>query len=140
MARSHQIAAIPIRRTTAGSVEVLLVTSRETKRWVIPKGWPWPRVPPGEAAAGEAWEEAGVRGKVSKRAIGSFAYQKRKGDELIPLRVDVYVLEVTKEVKSWPEASQRERRWFAASEAASLVEEPELQEILGSLEQRLADG
>lgn len=130
LARLRQVAAIPMRSTSAGAIEVLLVTSRDSGRWVVPKGWPWPKVPDREAAAGEAWEEAGVRGKVSHDPIGHFRYAKRRGNALVPIHVDVYGLQVRKEADSWPEAEDRRRAWFAPQTAARLVDEPELKGIL----------
>lgn len=134
MAKPYQVAAVPIRRTQAGSLEVLLVTSRETRRWVVPKGWPWRKVKDHDAAAGEAWEEAGVRGRTLPKSIGSFTYDKRRKNKLFVLNVLVYVLEVTEEAAIWPEAHQRQRNWFAPTTAADLVSEPELRQLLLNLD------
>ena len=71
MPNSNQVAAIPVRRRADGNLEVLLVTSRETRRWIVPKGWPWPEVSDHEAAAAEAWEEAGVRGRILADKLGT---------------------------------------------------------------------
>jgi 8-oxo-dGTP pyrophosphatase MutT (NUDIX family) len=133
MAKAYQVAAIPIRRTSTGSWEVLLITSRETRRWVVPKGWPWRNLGDHDAAAGEAWEEAGVRGKAQPESIGTFTYDKRRHDKLQALKVLVYLLEVTEEAASWPEASERQRRWFAPATAADLVSEPDLKSLLRAL-------
>lgn len=129
----HQVAAIPIRRMAPGKVEVLLVTSRETRRWVVPKGWPWREAADHEAAAGEAWEEAGVRGLVSRNSVGAFTYDKRFGAQSKTVRVCVYLLEVTEQADTWPEADERRRAWFSAADAAALVAEPELKAIILSL-------
>ena len=72
MPNSNQVAAIPVRRQDDGKLEVLLVTSRETRRWIVPKGWPWPEVSDHEAAAAEAWEEGGVRGRILPDKLGTF--------------------------------------------------------------------
>ncbi|WP_122464901.1 MULTISPECIES: NUDIX hydrolase [Brevundimonas] len=130
--RDHrrQVAALPWRRATDG-VEVLLVTSRETRRWVTPKGWPMPRKTAAEAAAQEAWEEAGVRGVIAPEPLGAFHYDKRlKNNRLQPCVVDLFPLEVTEEADAWPEADERERRWMAPREAAPLVDEPELTALI----------
>jgi len=131
---SRQIAAVPTRRSADGELEVLLVTSRETRRWVVPKGWPISGMSDREAAAEEAWEEAGVRGKIGKRTIGSFSYDKRRPQESVAVVVDVYLLNVTEILDKWPEGAERERRWFAPDIAAELVQEPELRALLASLE------
>ncbi len=130
MAKAYQVAAIPIRRGTSGALEVLLVTSRETRRWVIPKGWPWRKIKDPDAAAGEAWEEAGVHGRIGRKAVGSFTYAKQRKNKVTPLEVFVYLLEVTEQADRWPEHEQRERRWFDQAAAADLVSEPALKQIL----------
>ena len=134
MAKPYQVAAIPIRRDSDGLVEVLLVTSRETRRWVIPKGWPWRKVKDHDAAAGEAWEEAGVRGHANSESIGSFTYDKRRKTKVRALKVLVYLLEVTEVASVWPEHDQRQRDWFRPAAAAALVSEAELKELLQALE------
>ena len=127
---AHQIGALPWRRRD-GVLEVLLVTSRETRRWVSPKGWPMPYKSDAEAAATEAWEEAGVKGLIGPVPIGGYSYSKRMKDGAErPCRVKVYALEVTVERDAWPEADQRMRRWFPAAEAADLVAEPELAALM----------
>ena len=76
---------------------MLLVTSRETRRWIVPKGWPWPEVPDHEAAAAEAWEEAGVRGRILADELGTYTYDKQRDGILLTVEVVVYLLEVTEE-------------------------------------------
>jgi 8-oxo-dGTP pyrophosphatase MutT (NUDIX family) len=138
MGKLRQIAAIPVRRSEASGVEVLLVTSRETQRWVIPKGWPWRKRDDRDAAAGEAWEEAGVRGSVERKVVGTFTYDKRRGEKAFKVKVDVYLLEVAEEASKWPEAHERRREWYSAEEAARLVQEPGLQAILLALAQKVS--
>lgn len=133
MAKEHQVAALPVRRPDGGALEVLLVTSRDTGRWIVPKGWPWRKVPDYKAAAGEAWEEAGVRGRISSEVIGTFTYLKRRNSESHLVSVSVFVLEVVEEAGDWPEIKQRRRQWFAPDEAAGLVDEPDLKKLLQSL-------
>lgn len=122
---TQQYGALPWRQTPMG-VEILLLTSRETRRWVIPKGWPMRGCEGGECAAQEAFEEAGIEGRVS-HAIGNYAYSKRlKDGSLRQLTVEVFPLEVAAELSDWPEVAERERRWFSPAEAANAVAEPEL--------------
>lgn len=132
-AKTKQVAAVPFRFNERGELQVLLVTSRETKRWVIPKGWPWAGVAKFKAAAGEAWEEAGVIGNARKGRIGSYRYDKRKGERSLPVTVIVYLLEVSELARRWPEYGQRRRAWFSPEKAAEAVNEPELKDILRSL-------
>jgi len=128
-----QFAALPWRRSAGGEVEVMLITSRETRRWVIPKGWPIKGVKSAKCAAQEAFEEAGVQGKVSKRPAGSYAYDKRlKNGRLQHVRVAVFGLEVEGEAEVYPELGQREKLWLPFAEAARLVDEPELMVLLAT--------
>ena len=112
--------------------EVLLVTSRGTGRWIIPKGWPIRGLASSQAALQEAWEEAGVKGATTKSdPIGSYGYDKTMGSGLpIPIETLVYSVSVNELENDFPEAGQRERRWVSPSEAANLVDEPELKSIL----------
>lgn len=127
-----QVAALPF-RVTAGRVEVLLVTSRETKRWLIPKGWPMKGKKPYKAAAQEAVEEAGVKGSIHHKPLGFYEYWKRRTEHFDLCRVDVYPLEVSKHLKTWREKGQREQRWFEIEEAAHQVLEPALAELIRRL-------
>jgi 8-oxo-dGTP pyrophosphatase MutT (NUDIX family) len=127
-----QVAALPF-RVNDGRVEVLLVTSRETKRWLIPKGWPMKGKKPHKAAAREAEEEAGVKGSVKAQPIGHYDYWKRRTQHFDLCRVDVYPLQVSKQLKAWKEKGQRDARWFAVDEAAHHVMEPALADIILTL-------
>jgi 8-oxo-dGTP pyrophosphatase MutT (NUDIX family) len=127
----RQVAALPVRRNQDGSLSVLLVTSRQTRRWIIPKGWPWPDCAEHVAAAEEAREEAGVLGVAQPESFGWYAY---KSEQPGPIRVNVYLLEVTEELDSWPECDQRERVWLTLTDAAKRVDEP----ALGDLFRRIA--
>jgi len=129
-AHRQQYAALPWRRSKGG-IEILLITSRETRRWVIPKGWPMITLAAHDAAAQEAWEEAGVRGAVESVPVGTFRYHKRmKSGPPQRCRVDVFPLAVASEEKTWPEKRQRQRRWVPALEAARMVEEPGLRLLI----------
>ena len=132
-AARQQIAALPYRIADHGLIEVLLVTSRETGRWIIPKGWPMKNKKPHKAAAQEAAEEAGVKGTVAKTAIGRFRYWKRRTRDFVLCEVNVYPLKVSKQLKTWPERGQREVRWFSPEEAALHIDEPELAALVRDL-------
>jgi 8-oxo-dGTP pyrophosphatase MutT (NUDIX family) len=128
-----QIAALPVRRARDGSFEVMLITSRETRRWIIPKGWPMKGLKDHRAAAKEAEEEAGVVGTVRKEPIGSYSYWKRRAAHFELCQVAVYLLEVKGQLPRWREQHQRESRWFLPWEAADRVDEPGLREIIAGL-------
>lgn len=124
-----QIGALPWRKTDG--LEILLLSSRETKRWVIPKGWPVKGKKPHRAAELEAYEEGGLEGKIEKTAFGAYQYVKRLADGANqPCRVDVYPLKVVKQYKKWPESGQRALRWFTPTEAAKAVDEADLAALI----------
>ncbi len=126
-----QCAALPYR--LAGGLMVLLQTSRDTGRWVLPKGWPTKGEKPYSAAKREALEEAGVVGPVGKRSIGTFHYPKRLADGgTVTCEVHVYPLAVESQRKRWPERGERTQQWFTPDEAAHVVQEPELGALLRS--------
>lgn len=134
----RQIAALPYRSAGGGAdapVSILLVTSRETRRWVIPKGNPMAGLLSHAAAAVEAEEEAGVRGAVCPTPMGCYQYLKRRknGTSLI-IEVDVFPLAVTEELSSWKEEEERDRRWFSRAEAADAVEEADLAALIRSFQ------
>ena len=136
MGKARQVAALPIRKGEDGSLRVMLVTSRETRRYVIPKGWPWPGHKDHQAAAREAREEAGIVGKPHKKSIGAYTYDKRRADGSVPVKVKVFLLTVIEVLDSWPEQSERKRAWFTPANAAAAVDEPELAELINSLKSR----
>jgi 8-oxo-dGTP pyrophosphatase MutT (NUDIX family) len=126
----RQYAALPWRILGEG-VEILLASSRDTRRWVIPKGWPMKGRKPYMTAAIEAQEEAGLTGKIEKTKIGSFHYQKRlKNGAVILCRVDVFPMQVVRQAKHWPEQGQRVTQWFAYTDAAEEVLETELKALI----------
>ncbi|HEX7240155.1 MAG TPA: NUDIX hydrolase [Longimicrobiaceae bacterium] len=134
----RQVGALVWRR--GETLEVLLVTSRESHRWIIPKGWPMRGRAPHEAAAQEALEEAGVTGRIEPRALGTYEYRKRLKDGSIRrCVVTVYPLEAQEERSRWRERGQRKRRWFPAEEAASRVREPEMAAIIRDFAARLTE-
>jgi 8-oxo-dGTP pyrophosphatase MutT (NUDIX family) len=125
-----QVAALPWREKEQG-VEVMLITSRDTGRWVLPKGWAKKREMHAEAAAREAVEEAGIMGDIARDEIGRYFYDKLRSEgPAWRCRVSVFPLRVEHEAETWPEKKQRTRRWFSADEAAGLVNEPDLGELI----------
>ena len=124
-----QVAALPWRRTSDG-VEVMLITSRDPGRWVLPKGWTEKGEAYRDAAAREAHEEAGLRGEIAQDEAGRFIYGKIKPAGVIPCEVVVFPLRVEKICENWKEKGERRRAWFAPCEASTLVREPDLAEIL----------
>jgi 8-oxo-dGTP pyrophosphatase MutT (NUDIX family) len=131
----QQYAILPWRRVER--LEILLITSRQSMRWVIPKGWPVPGYAAGETASQEAYEEAGIHGRRTAQCIGHYGYSKRLRDRGRKLfRVDVFGMEVTEVLESWPEADERRRQWFTPAEAAIHVYEPELSILIRSYSER----
>lgn len=129
--KAIQSAALPWRLSESGIREVMLLTSRETARWVIPKGWPMKGRKSADVASQEAYEEAGLIGHiVGKRAIGSYHYEKQLRKGTILCQVRVFLLRVERQIDNWPEKDQRRTEWFAADEAATLVDEGGLAEII----------
>ena len=129
-----QYGALPF-RVAGGTVEILLATSRETRRWVIPKGWPMKGRPPHRTAEREAFEEAGLKGKIQHRSIGSYRYEKKlKDGAFVDCEVEVFPLKVSEQRRRWPEFEQRETRWFAPEQAAASVHEPELARLIKRLQ------
>lgn len=127
--RDRQVAALCYR--TSPRLEILLVTSRETQRWVTPKGWPMPGRADHIAAAVEAFEEAGVDGVVGDRSLGVFRYDKMlRTTEIREVTAALYAVEVVVLRADWPEKGQRERQWFTPAEAAEAVQEPALAALI----------
>jgi 8-oxo-dGTP pyrophosphatase MutT (NUDIX family) len=133
LAALTQVGALAL-RFADGEPEVLLVTSRERKRWVIPKGWPMKGKKNWAAAAQEAKEEAGVIGRTEKTSIGEFPYFKRRAAHFDLIRVEVYVLHYEKKLGSYREKGQRKAKWYPLEEAAEMVEEPGLTALLRDLD------
>ena len=120
--------------------QILLVTSRGTGRWIVPKGWPVPGETPAGSARTEAFEEAGVEGVVHPTCVGLYSYTKEciSGPDL-PCVVALYALRVRKVLRKFPECSQRKRKWFSIKRAAAQVAEQELQEIIRNFDPRLLE-
>jgi 8-oxo-dGTP pyrophosphatase MutT (NUDIX family) len=128
-----QYAALPF-RVEGRQVQILLITSRGVKRWVIPKGWPIDGLKPPDAAAAEAAEEAGLVGEVEDRPIGSYRYQKRlKGERTTAVQVIVFPFMVRGHAEQWKEQDERRIAWFRYQKAAALVAEPSLRHLIREL-------
>jgi len=128
-----QYGALPI-IVDDGRVRVLLITSRETRRWIIPKGWPHKKLSPSAVAALEAFEEAGLEGRVAEQPMAVFSYIKRlKSGKCVTCQVETYLFQVERELDEWPEKDQRERRWMSPDEAALLVSDDGLVAVLRDL-------
>ena len=133
--RRLQYAAVPYRQRDDGTIEVMLVTSRETRRWIIPKGWPIGGAKPHASAAREALEEAGVVGRTDEDAIGTYRYTKRLKDGAeARCKVVVFPLEVKAQRKRWREKGERKARWFDLTKAVKAVQEPGLRRLLRKLD------
>ncbi|WP_205666138.1 NUDIX hydrolase [Aquabacter cavernae] len=129
--RRVQYAALPYRQRQDGEVQVRLITSRETRRWVLPKGWPMKDIAPHKAAAREAFEEAGLIGNTSPNAIGLYTYEKRlSAVRSVTCDVMVFPMKVKRYLKKWPERSQRIGFWFTVESAAAAVQEEDLKELI----------
>lgn len=136
---AEQIAALPIIWDKKGRLRVLMITSRDSGRWVMPKGWLMDGKKPWHAAEIEALEEAGVVGFVSDRAVGEYYYTKRIDRRTkIRCRVIVYPMLVESLKKRWKERKERKRHWFSPRKAAKLVDEKDLSALLKGLEAKIA--
>jgi 8-oxo-dGTP pyrophosphatase MutT (NUDIX family) len=132
-----QYAALPYRRRPGG-LEVLLITSRDSGRWIIPKGWPISGLSPGQTAAREALEEAGITGQIGSECIGAYRYDKRLADDTSQnCVVEVFALEVADLLDSWPEQHQRRREWLGLEEASERIAESELRALIKAWGARL---
>ena len=128
----RQVGALVYRRLPEQELEILLLTSRGTSRFVIPKGWRMKGKLNSRAAVLEAEQEAGITGQVSADPIGSYRYWKRLRTLFVPVTVVVYAIEAEAELSHWQERRQRKRRWLRVDAAASLVDEPELVSLITS--------
>ncbi|MEM0948729.1 MAG: NUDIX hydrolase [Pseudomonadota bacterium] len=133
---TEQIAALPVRWDKSGKPRILMVTSRDTGRWVMPKGWLMDGKKPWQAAKIEALEEAGAVGYVSDQPIGEYRYNKRLGVDAqsdLPCRVTVFPMIVERLKRHWKEQKERKRHWFSFQKAAKLVDEKDLSSLLNKL-------
>lgn len=127
-----QAAALPWRESEEG-VEIMLITSRGTGRWVLPKGWPEGQEPLSETARREAAEEAGLDGEIEQNEAGRYFYGKvLQSGSSRRCEVHVYPLKVERVARKWPEKGQRRRKWVSPGEAATLVHEGDLREMISA--------
>jgi 8-oxo-dGTP pyrophosphatase MutT (NUDIX family) len=139
--REHgrQVAALCWRHSSRRSsqLEVLLITSLNSKRWILPKGWPEAELSPADNAAREAFEEAGVTGKVEAQPVGTYHYLKEKKDGGgVPCSVDVFALAVTRQLDDWPEKKVRDLAWLSVEQAMMQISEPGVRQILRDFKKR----
>jgi 8-oxo-dGTP pyrophosphatase MutT (NUDIX family) len=123
-------------RIKKGKLQILIITSRRSKRWILPKGWPMEGKTPAESALREAWEEAGVTGKAEETCIGVYTYEKTMGEDDLACLALLYPVHVKSLAKKYPESHERRRRWVSRKEAARLVAEPDLARLIRSFEPR----
>lgn len=128
-----QVAALPVMVDADGALRVLLITSRETQRLIIPKGWPMKGRKDYRAAAIEAREEAGLIGRVHRKPVGSYIAWKRRAARFDYCRVKVYILEVISQLLDWREKGQRRGVWLRVDDAADLVDDPGLVTLIRGL-------
>lgn len=135
-----QYAALPYRLLNGAALEFLVVTTRQSKRWIVPKGWPIKGLKPSQSAAREAFEEAGVRGKAGSKAIGQYVYEKALDDIGITVacEVKVFPLLVKRQAAAWPESAERVIQWVDSATAEALVSDEGLKTIIGAFAKRAA--
>ena len=119
-------------RFRGNKLQVCIVTTRSTGRWILPRGWPTHKQTAHDGAAIEAFEEAGITGRVCPNALGTYVYNKLINDETAPILVVVYAIDATHFAKKWPEKKQRKRRWVSQKKAVSKLQEPGLKHIVSN--------
>jgi 8-oxo-dGTP pyrophosphatase MutT (NUDIX family) len=120
-----QAAAIPV-QLNGSEPRILLITSRQRRRWIVPKGLIEDDQSPQEAALAETYEEAGVRGTIIGGSVGSYEYHKWGGT----CRVAVFLLRVEEELPDWPESDYRDRKWVGLKQALEMIDNPDLCRII----------
>ena len=130
-----QYGAVPF-RVRKNKIEVMLATARDGKRWLVPKGWPMKRGPR-YTARREAFEEAGVKGKVRRKPLGSLKYRKRVDRRRLNVDLKLYPLAVKKRVKNFPEKGERRLRWFSLKEAVKRCNDPALGRLLRKIKKEI---
>jgi 8-oxo-dGTP pyrophosphatase MutT (NUDIX family) len=133
-----QVGALPVRFDEDGTLKVLLITGRRSRKWIIPKGNPMKRLPPHHAAAREAFEEAGAIGAIEGRSRGHYRHRKRKARRQLHCRVAVYVMAVEKRLERFPEQDERAVRWFTVDDARSVIRNRRLRELIARVSAELA--
>jgi len=130
-----QVGALPYRLAADGAPELLLVTSRGTRQWLIPKGWPIEGLTNAESAAREAYEEAGLIGEAGETPIGTYAYEKARkvGEPVSPFCVEVFLMRVERQLTYWPEAAQRTIVWVSPEQAQAMITNPSLASLIATV-------
>ncbi|MBV8469373.1 MAG: NUDIX hydrolase [Burkholderiaceae bacterium] len=138
----QQYGALPYRLDAEQGLQIMLITSRTTRRWIIPKGWPIKGMKPSETAAREAYEEAGLEGEVSRKAVGVYVYNKRLEleDRTVPCEMRVFALQVLRQRKNWPERLQRDCQWLSPAQALALAADEGLRELIARFADRFEAG
>ncbi|WP_197028237.1 NUDIX hydrolase [Bosea sp. 117] len=126
----RQVAALPFRDAAEGGIEFLVLSSRETRRFIVPKGWPIKGRKDWKAAQIEARQEAGVVGEIGRKRIGEYRYWKRLDTHFTLIKVSVYPLKVTRQLDDWPERHERDQRWLSPQDAALLIDESDLADLM----------
>ena len=121
-------------RYKGGKLQICLITTRGSGRWIMPRGWPMHKLTPAQGAAIEAYEEAGLTGTMHPNSIGAYSYDKPLDDSVTPVMVMVYALHVTDAAKTWPEKKQRKRAWMSPKQAAAKLQEPGLRQIVSTFD------
>ena len=135
-----QYGVLPYRFSQDAALEILLVTTRGTRRWIVPKGWPIKGLSPVKSAAREAFEEAGVTGRIGAKPIGVFAYDKLLDEAggTTACEVKLYPLLVKRQSHVWPESHQRTTQWVEPSKAIAMIKEAGLKKIVATFAKRAA--
>jgi len=133
-----QVGALPVRFGDDGALEVLLITTRRSRKWIIPKGNPMKRLPPHRAAAREAFEEAGAVGEIEAQARGHYLHRKRKARRRLRCKVAVYVIRVEDHLESFPERGQRSVSWFKPGDARAAIRNKRLKQLVARVSAELA--
>jgi 8-oxo-dGTP pyrophosphatase MutT (NUDIX family) len=132
MSRREQAGVIPFRRKKDG-IEVCLIRNKGRKKWKLPKGFVDPGETVQQAALKEAWEEAGLTGRIVGDTIGSYDYEKWE----LKLKVSVFLMEVTEQEDEWEESRFRERRWSRVDEAFDTLKKHPIRPLLDIAATRL---
>jgi 8-oxo-dGTP pyrophosphatase MutT (NUDIX family) len=133
--KARQVAALPWRLGAEGGLEFLLVTSRTSRHWLLPKGWPIPGKSGLESALQEAFEEAGIHARGPDTPLGRYAFIKVLHDLTeLPCTMAVYGVGNIEEVEDWPEKGQRDRRWFTQADAVAIAFDFNLSLFLATVE------
>ena len=119
------------------NLEICIVTTRNTGRWILPKGWPMHKQTPAQAAAAEAYEEAGITGDAIDHCLGVYSYVKPLKSGSAPIVVMIYPVHVRNVLSDWPEKGQRKRKWLSPKKAAKKLQEPELKRIVASFKPQM---